>query len=398
MRLTMTIIGVICAMSFGLIAGYSHVLVIGIFVAGGGLLLQVIADVLSIPLQADLRLARLAAVDITRRLTGLLLIGALALFGASLLSFLAVSIASGTVAVLLLAWLVRAQVTLRVNLHWRKWRALFADSLPFAVAASIGALYFYVTIVVMSLIASAVQTGYFATSFRVVQVALALPVIALTAIFPLIAQRGSDQELGVGLMMGKVVNVAVIFGVWMSLALAVGAHVIIDVVAGTSGHRAIPVLRIQGLVLTASFVSVSCMLGLLALRRYRPMLIATSAALVLNVALGLLLIPTLGARGGAIADVATETMVAAGLTVALIRALPRRELSAVVVPSVILAVATATAVLLLPLGTILQVILATIVYFGILLIAGTIPDEMINAARSLRTIRIHPASPSSRDA
>ena len=52
-------VGVALAIAFGLIAGYRHVLVLGTLVAGAGLLAQVTADVLSVPLQAQLLLGRL---------------------------------------------------------------------------------------------------------------------------------------------------------------------------------------------------------------------------------------------------------------------------------------------------------------------------------------------------
>jgi O-antigen/teichoic acid export membrane protein len=387
MRLALTLVGVGCAVCFGLIAGYAQVLVIGTLVAGVGLLVQVIADVLTIPLQAQLRLGRLTFVDLIRRLLSLLSIGALALVGASLLPFLAVAVVAGIAALGLLAWMVRSFMTITVSWDWRKWRELFAETLPFAIAASIGAVYFYVTIIVMSLIASAIQTGFFATSFRVTQVALAIPAIALTAIFPLVTREHGDRDAGLGEKIGKVLDVAVICGVWMSLVMALGASFVIDVITSNGRHGAISVLRIQGLVLTASFISASSMFGLLALRRYRPMLIASSSALVLNIVLGLILIPALGARGGAIADVLTETVVALGLTVVLIRAMPRHGITASVLPSVLLAAAASGSVSLLPVDSVVQVIAASIIYFGMLALMGTIPDEVMSAARRLRVLR-----------
>jgi O-antigen/teichoic acid export membrane protein len=388
MRLAVTSLGIACVIVFGLVAGYSGVLVLGTLVAGIGLLFQVVADVLSIPLQSKLLLGRLTAVDVTRRLIALLLIAGLAIAGARLLPFFAISIASGAVALLLLARMVRASITLSVSWDWTRWRALFAETLPFALAVSIGAVYFYVTIIVMSLIASALQTGFFATSFRVTQVALAIPAIALTAIFPLMTREQGDRGDQLDDTMGKVLDVAVIFGIWMSLSMAIGAGFIIDVLAGGHrGHGAVSVLRIQGLVLTASFVSVSSMFGLLALRRYRQMLAATSSALALNIILGLILIPSLGARGGAIADVSTETVMAAGLTIALVRALPRHGITAAIVPSLLIATAVAASVWLLPVGAVASVVLATILYFGVLLIMGSVPDEVTRVARRLRAAR-----------
>jgi O-antigen/teichoic acid export membrane protein len=387
MRLTLTLAGVVCAACFGLIVGYGAVLVVGSVLAGLGLLVQVLADVLSIPLQARLQLGRLALVDFTRRVLTLLLIAALAAAGAGLLPFLAVPVLAGAGALALLTPMVRASMTIHASFDWRRWRALFAETLPFALAVSVGAVYFYVTIIVMSLIASALQTGYFATSFRVTQVALAIPALALTAIFPLITRARGDDDPEIGQKMGKVFDVAAIFGVWMSLAMALGAPFIIEVIAGHRGHGAISVLRIQGLVLTASFVSASSMFGLLAIRRYRAMLIATSSALVVNIVLGLILVPALGARGGAIADVATEALVAAGLTLVFVRSVPRHTVASSVVPSVALAGVIAAAVWLLPVGSVARVLLATVIYFGILLLMGTLPEELTNAARRLRTAR-----------
>lgn len=382
MRLILTMAGIGCAACFGLAVGYRQVLVLGTLVAGVGLLIQVTADVLSISLQAQLRLGRLTVVDLSRRLAALVLIGTLALLGASLLPFLAVSAVSGAVAVSLLAWMVRSSLTIRLSFDWRAWRDMFAETLSFAMAVSIGAIYFYVTVLVMSLISSANQTGLFATSFRVTQVALTIPVLLLTAIFPLMSRERKDEAPKAGEIGGKVFTVALICGVWMSLAMVLGAPFIIDVIAGRQGQGAISVLRIQGLVLIASFISTSSALALISLRRYRPMIIASSSALALNILLALVLVPALGARGGAMADVLTETVVAIGLTVVLMRAVPRLQIRTSVVPSLVLASALSATVLLLPVGSVAHVIGASVIYFGVLLLMGTIPDEVTNAART----------------
>src|SRR6202035_1233632 len=151
MRLFLTALGIGGAILFGLVAHYRGVLVLGTLVAGIGLLVQVVIDVLSIPLQSKLLLGRLTIVDLTRRIVALLVIAGLAIAGASLLPFLAVPIAAGTVALLLLAWMVRSSVTVSATWDWRRWRALFAETSPFALAVSIAAIYFYVTIIIMSL-------------------------------------------------------------------------------------------------------------------------------------------------------------------------------------------------------------------------------------------------------
>jgi O-antigen/teichoic acid export membrane protein len=337
-------------------------------------------------LQAQLRLGRLTLVDLSRRLITLLLIGVLALLGASLLPLVAASTVAGAAALCLLAWIVRSSVTIRLSFDWQAWRALFAETLPYAIAVSIGAIYFYVTIIVMSLIASANQTGLFATSFRVTQVALGVPILLLTAIFPLMSHQRADPGAAAGDMFGKVFSVAVIGGVWMSLAIALGAPFIIDVIAGSPGRGAVSVLRIQGLVLIPSFISSSCGLILIALRQYRRIVIVSCAALALNIVLALAIVPALGARGGALADVLAETVVAIALTIVLLRAVPHHQVGSSVALPVLLALALSATVLLLPVGSVARVIVATIIYFGILMLTRMIPSEVIDAARRMREV------------
>lgn len=387
MRLVLTLAGVACATGFAIAVGYREVLVLGTLVVGAGLLVQVTADVMSIPLQAGLRLGSLTIVDLSRRIAALALIGALALLGAGLLALLATSIGSGLAALALLVRMVRSSLTITPRLDWRAWRELFVATLPSAIAMSIGAVYFYVTIIVMSLVASATQTGLFATSFRVTQVALGIPILLLTAIFPLMSRERDEWGTGGGDMVGKVLAVAAICGVWMSLAMALGAGFILDVIAGSQARGAVSVLRIQGVVLTVSFISASSALALISMRRFRPMIAISASALALNVVLDLLLVPSLGARGGALADVLTETIAAVGLTAIVIRAVRPRRTAASVAPALLLAAGLSATVLLLPIGSVGRVVAATAIYFGVLLLTGSIPDELTNAARRVRASR-----------
>ena len=188
LRLTLAAGGVACAVCFGLAVGYREALVLGTLIAGVGLLMQVVSDVLSIALQARLFLGRLTLVELSRRLLVLILVAALALGGAGLVPLITASTIGAASAVALMVWSVRPLIRIRVHLDIQAWRELFTDTLPYAVALSIGTIYFYVTVIIMSLAASSRQTGLFATSFRVTQVVLAIPSILLTAIFPLLSR------------------------------------------------------------------------------------------------------------------------------------------------------------------------------------------------------------------
>jgi O-antigen/teichoic acid export membrane protein len=387
LRLCLTLVGIGCAAAFALAVSYPGVLVLGALVVGAGLLAQVTADVLSVPLQARLELGRLTAIDVARRLAALALIAILSFVGAGLLPFFAASTMATCLALVILARTVRSSVTIRVSVRWREWRDLFSETLPFAIAASVGAIYIYVTVIVMSLLSTSKQTGLFAVSFRIIQVGIAIPVLLLTAVFPLMSRNSEDQAPKAPGMLGRVFTVSLICGVWMSIAVALGAGFIVNTIAQRQGHGAIPVLRIQALLLLLSFVSTGSALALISLRRYRTMLIASSCALALNILLGLALVPPLGARGGAWADVLAEALVAAGLTTMVRRTVAQHEIGFGIFVRIGVAAALSSTVLLLPIGDVAHVIGATVIYFGALSIMRAIPIEIIDAARGLRPPR-----------
>lgn len=387
MRLSLTSAGLGVAILFALVAGYRWVIVVGTVVAGSSLLVQVAADVLSVPLQAQLRLARLTAIDLARRTAVLVLVGGLALLDSGILLYLAASTVAGVLALVLLARSVRRSLAVRLRFDLRAWRTLFAETLPYAIAVSIGAIYLYVTVIVMSLAASSRQTGLFATSFRVTQVALAVPALLLTAVFPLMFSVEPPTDAARRERFEKVFTVAVICGVWMSIGAALGAQFIISVVAGPDGRGAVSVLQIQGLVLTATFLSTAASLAFVAARRYRPMIVASSAALILDIVLTLVLVPHLGARGGALADVITESLVAAGLTATLVRTAPEHRLPIGLAPRLLLAAGAAIAVWAIPIGSAAHAVLGSAVYLVLLLATRALPREVLDSARRLRSLR-----------
>jgi O-antigen/teichoic acid export membrane protein len=382
MRLALASGGVAVAACFALATGYAQALVLGTLICGAGLLVQIVTDILSVPLQAQLILGRLAVVEFARRVMTLLAIAALAALGASLLPFFAVTVLVGAAAMAAMAWLVRGDLSIRLRFDRDTWRALFAETLPYAIALSIAAVYFYVTVVVMSLVSTPTQTGLFATSFRVTQAALTIPSLLLTAIFPLLSQRGRSHA-DVAASVGKVFRLAVICGAWMSLAIVLGASLIIRLIAGHGAPGAVSVLQIQGVVLIFSFISTSSALSLVALRRYRPLIVASSVALALNIVLDLLLIPATGAEGGALADVLTEAIMASVITFSLVKALSGRGLDLSFLPALVAASAVAGATALLPVGAVVRVAGATVLYVGVLLLTHTLPRELGEATRRL---------------
>ncbi len=375
MRLTVTLAGVLFAVAFAAAAGYGSTMVAGTALAGAGLVLQLLQSTLSTTLQAQLRFGWVSAVEILRQVVNVGLLVALALAGAHLLPLLAVAIPASGVSLLFTIPLVIRYTSLRPSFHAGRWWRLLRETVPWAVIAAVNIVYFRVALVVMSLTSGATQTGYFATSFRITEVLVAIPVLVISAAFPILARAEREDSARFEFASGRIFELALLAGTWLVLCVEVGAGFAIHLIAGAD--PSIEVLRIQGPALIASFVAVACGYPLLMQRRYREVLYANLMALAISAVLTLSLAPSLGARGAALGALVGEAGLAISQVAMLKRASPRVSLplSTLLVAAVAGGVALAVG-LLLPVHPLIGVLVASLVFFAILRALGRFPPEV----------------------
>ncbi|MFZ2114241.1 MAG: oligosaccharide flippase family protein [Solirubrobacteraceae bacterium] len=385
-RLLLSILGVTGATAFAAAAGYSETIVLGTAVAGVGLTIQLLQSLASVPLQGTIRLGWVAAAELLRNGVTTMLIVALVFAGAGIVPLLAVITPACLAALLLTARLVRGSMPVRPSLHFAAYGPLLRETFPFAVAIALSSIYFRMTVVVMSLGASELQTGYFSTSFRVVEILIGLPVLVIGAAYPIVTRAERDDPNRFAHATRRMFELSVLAGVWVALAVELGARFATDVLGGPAAAPAAPVLRIQGLAVMATFVAVACSFPLLSMRRYRALLIANGLGLIVTLAISLSLVPTLQARGAAIATVAAELALASVAIVALVRARPELRLPWSIIPLALLAgVAGVGAGHLVGVNPVLDVALGTCVYAAVLAATGRFPPEIGHALRAGRT-------------
>ena len=390
MRILLTLIGVALVVAFAAAAGYGSTLVLGTLLAGIGLVLQLLQSLLSVTLQAELRFGWASAAELVRQVVNVALLVALVLAGAGVLPLLAVAIPASAVSLAVTVPLVIAHLSLRPSFHLGRWWHLLRETIPWAVISAVNVVYFRVSIVLMSVVAGAVQTGYFATSFRITEVLVGIPGLVIGAAFPILARAHRDDRERFDYASGRIFELALLAGVWLVLCLEVGAGFAIHVLAAHKADPAIVVLRIQGAAVLATFVAVACGFPLLTLRRYRAVLMSNLLALAISATLTLALAPSLGARGAALAALVAECGLAVSQAVML-----RRAAAGVSLPLGTIAVAAvaggaaAALGLALPVHPLLGVLLASIAYFAILALLGRFPPEIreIVSARRAASVR-----------
>lgn len=376
LRMALSVVAVVLAVGFSAIAGYGDVLVLGTLLAAAGQFLAVTQSLVGAVLQSRLRFGWVALTEFLRQAVTAVAVIALVVLGAGVVAFLSTGIAAGAVVLVITVLQVRGTIALRPAFHPRHWWPLMRDTAAFAVAIAVNTLYFRVTLVVMSLVATAAETGYFAISFRIIEVLIGVPALLIGAAFPIVARAARSDRARYESASGRLFELGVLFGVLSTLCLLLSAPFAIEILTGSSHHPSVDVLRVQSAAMIASFIAASTGYALLGIGRHKETLIANLASLVVALGLALVLAPRYGAVGAAIAAVVADFTLA-GVNAAMLVRKGGPPLPLSVVPVALAAAAcgwaAGTAVGVHPL---VQTGVGAVVFLGVLALLRRFPPEV----------------------
>lgn len=380
LRLALSTLGIAAVAAFAWAAQYGTTLVAGTLLAGIGVVAISVQSTLAISLMAGLRLGWVTMLELVRQALFATGIVALVLAGAGLVPLLAMQAPPAIVALLLTAWLVRRDVPLVPAFHPHEWRPILREVLPFAAASIVAAVHFRAALIVLGLVSTEAETGYFGAAFRVTEVLLLVPNLLVGAAFPIFARAARDDHERLAHGVDRVFSAAMAVGGAMMVALVLGAPFVIDVIAGPGFGPATDVLRIQSAALMVGFASTTLFYVALSLRLHTVILATACVALVVNVVLALVLSAGLGAVGAAFATLAAEIAGLVLVAVVLRRTHPEVTPGFRDVPRVLVALAAALAVALVPgLPSLVAALLGSAVYVVLLLSLGVVPRELLDA-------------------
>jgi O-antigen/teichoic acid export membrane protein len=380
LRVTATAAAVVLVAAITVLVGSPSEIPLGVLLAGAGLIVTIVAENFTIPLLVKLRVPTAALLDLLRQavLAGTYVV--LVVLGVGVLPFLGATIISGTVLFLATLAVIGGGLSRRPAFDLAAWRPLIVRTLPYAMATAVGVIYFREALVLIEYLSTTQEAGYYAAAFRIVEVLATLPWIVISASFPIFA-RAARSDLGrlrYGLQ--RLFEVSILMGVWVSLCVLVGAQFGIDVIAGKDFQPAVVVLQIQGFAVLTTFVVATFAFALLSLELYRPLLWSNAAAVAVATIVAVALIPSLGARGAAIAPSAAEVVLASCYAVFLARHDKRLRVSLRIVPKVVLAGAAAViAAYAVATSPVVRLVILTGVYFAIALLVRAVPFELWNA-------------------
>jgi O-antigen/teichoic acid export membrane protein len=380
LRIGLTAAGVVVATAFAALVGYPGAVVAGTAIAGLAILLLNTQSTLMMPLAVELRLGAITFVETLRHALMLVGVAALVVAGASLLPFFGLQVTVGVVVLALTPFLVAGVGGMRPAFERSTARALLRESLPLAAALAMNVIYLRLIVILVSLQTDEFETGLFATSFRVFEILLGVPTLVLAVALPLLAVAGADDRPRLRYALQRLTETAVVAALGLVLVTVALAEPAIRLLFPEYVGAA-PMLQVQAFALLGVFVGQAWTLGLVSLRRQRDVAYANAIALVVVLVLGVVLVELFEGLGGAIAAVATESLLALLLLAFLARAGGDVVPSLRFLPRPLLAAAAGVLVTLLPLSAWVTAPLAAAVFVAVAFAAGAIPTEVLAAVR-----------------
>jgi O-antigen/teichoic acid export membrane protein len=383
LRLALSLGVIVLAGLLSLAMPYTEQVRVAILIAGVPLVLGLANTAIVAVFQARLRMDRAAISDVAGRAAGF---AALVAVAALDLGFYAVVATAGVGAfvTLVVTWrLSRPLVRVRPAASRPVWTSLLRAALPVGAALAVTEVYFRADTLIVSLFEDYEEVGWYALSYRIVELLGMLPAIVMTSVFPLLSRYLRENRDLARRILDATADLFVALGVPLAAGGLVVAPQLVRLIGGDDFEGAADTLRILLFAGALAFVSGLFGMALIAGDRQRSALRLAVAALALNVPLNFALVPSLGIDAAAAVAVASELLLVVGGGLLVRRELglaPRlrllwRALAAAAVMAGVLALVDDWSVaLLVPLGAAL--------YVAGLWVLGGIDRRMLEALRA----------------
>jgi O-antigen/teichoic acid export membrane protein len=382
LRVVLTITGGLLAIAFALLAGYPAELVRGTMIAAVGLVVMGLYGNYTLPLSAELRLGWLAGLELLRQLFVSIGIVALVVLGAHLDPFLALNGAGALLAIPIASRVCGPATRMRFSYDRERWWRLLKAAIPYAAAAAVAVLYFRIGAVLMTVVSTGEQTGYYGLAFRIIEIVSAIPLLLVSSALPILSRAARDDAERLRYALGRLFEVAVLAGVAVAIATALGAPFAVRLIGGADAEPSAGALRLLGVAMIGSFLVATWSYALLTLRRHVQLLLANLSAFVVSVVLTFVLAPPHGAQGAAIAVICGELWLAAVYLVLLVRTDPQlRPPGKVLLPVAVASAVALGPVFALGLPSLPAAFAATALYFVALWLMRAIPQEIFEQLR-----------------
>lgn len=197
------------------------------------------------------------------------------------------------------------KVRLRPSTDLALSRQMLGWALPLGGAILVHSLYWRIDIVLLSAMAADSEVALYGLAYRVVDALVVLPAFVTITMFPELARAGAGHGR-FHTIVDKGFTAMLVGAAAMLVLFVTFARDVAEIAGGSGFAGAAPVLQLLMVGVALTFLAAMPSMALVSENRQKSLLVMSLGLLPLNVGLNLLLIPTLGATGAALAFSASE--------------------------------------------------------------------------------------------
>jgi O-antigen/teichoic acid export membrane protein len=299
---------------FSFAVGYSTEVVVLIAIVGAATLFNSYADVAAAGLTGLERLDVIAAADVFSKLV----LAGLTVLVVIVTDDIRIIAAVAIVTALAYSGYLFGSLRRLVRIDYERSLSAAAEAArggsPYLLIGLTRVVYSQIDIVVISLVVTELEVGWYGTADSVFGTLMFVPTILMTSLFPVFARTHEEDPGAAAGLLQRSFNALLLIAVPVGLGIVVVADQVALLLFGEAFDGTGPVLAVFGVVLIFTFVSTLFGSHAIAIGRQRFWNVVMLIAIPTTVALDLVLIPWTrdafdnGAIGGALAYVVTESM------------------------------------------------------------------------------------------
>ncbi len=198
-----------------------------------------------------------------------------------------------------------------VKIDKKKIGLILQTTWPFAIIILIGSIMANTDTFMLGIWKTPKEIGLYAVAQRFYQLIIIIPSVVSTATFPIMSRltEGKDSQQ-FALVFEKTIAFIMILGMPIAVGGIVLANQLIPLVFGIEYIEAVPLLQILMLMLIVSFPITIMSNTIFSHNKQRSLATAYMAGIIFNIIINALLIPTMGAKGAALATLISTTIMA----------------------------------------------------------------------------------------
>jgi O-antigen/teichoic acid export membrane protein len=315
LRVTAEMLGWIAILVIVLAAGYDKDTAIVIALVGLGLNVTIVAETARASLYGLQRMGAAARVDvITKVVTVVLIVLVLVLGGRA--EWVAIAMLVAAIVSCVLMWIpVRHEAAQYGGQQGPPAFAVMKMGSPFLLGSAVQIVYGSIDVVIISLLATEDEIGWYATAATLFGSLLFVPTVLMTSLFPALAQIHEQRPEALDELLRRAFRSMLLLAVPMGLGTIIVCNQVAELLFGDDFAEAGPVLGVFGIVIILEFQTILFGRFAFATGRHAVFNTVMIVATIATVPLDLVLVPWThrqfdnGAIGGALSYVVTESII-----------------------------------------------------------------------------------------